>query len=76
MNSYLGQRFVDSYYRYSPGVADYLRENETARIAVRWALIPVAWVSFLSLHVHPFVLMLGFILIGASLINGVRRFYH
>ncbi len=62
MKSYFGQKFVDSYYQYSPDIADYLRENENARTAVRWALIPVAWVSLLSLYIHPFILMFGFML--------------
>jgi hypothetical protein len=65
LNNNLGKKFVETYYRYSPALADYLREHEGARTAVRFALIPVAGLSFAALYVHPFILMLGFMVMVA-----------
>jgi YVTN family beta-propeller protein len=41
MKSEAGREFVRLYYRYSPAVADYIRERESLRAAVRWGLWPV-----------------------------------
>ena len=44
MKSAAGRAFVHLYYLYSPAVADYIRERESLRAAVRWALWPVVTV--------------------------------
>ena len=36
-----GREFVRLYYRYSPDIADYIREQDSLRAAVRWGLWPV-----------------------------------
>jgi hypothetical protein len=41
LTNFIGQGFVDSYYRYSPPLADFIREHETLKTATRWALAPV-----------------------------------
>lgn len=40
-----GKWFVKKYYRYSPPVADYLREHETMRSVTRHLLKPLVWLS-------------------------------
>ncbi len=41
MTSSLGRAFVDLYYRYSPPVADFLRDHDLFRSVVRFLLVPV-----------------------------------
>jgi hypothetical protein len=49
MTNLLGRKFVELYYRFSPPMADYIREHETLRTAVRWMLSPL--VEFSKLFV-------------------------
>jgi YVTN family beta-propeller protein len=37
----LGTAFVEFYYKHSPPIADYLKEHENMRTAVRWGLQPI-----------------------------------
>ena len=43
MRSEAGRNFVDWYYRYSPAIANFIRERDSLRAAVRWALWPLVW---------------------------------
>ena len=67
MKSEAGRAFVRLYYRYSPAVADYIRERDSLRAAVRWVLWPV--VSTIK-HPEP-ALSMGLVL--ALLIIRIRR---
>ena len=67
MKSEAGRAFVRLYYRYSPAVADYIRERESLRAAVRWGLWPV--VSAIK-HPGP---ALSMVLVLALLIIRIRR---
>ena len=44
MNSAAGREFIRLYYRYSPDIADYIRERDSLRAAVRWGLWPLVLV--------------------------------
>jgi len=67
MKSEAGREFVRLYYRYSPAVADYIRERDALRAAVRWGLWPV--VSVIK-HPAPAISMA---LVLALLIIRIRR---
>ncbi len=64
----LGQAFVDSYYRYSPPVADFISKHETLKIAARWALTPV--VGGVE---HPYTAASILLMIPAGIILALRR---
>jgi hypothetical protein len=45
----LGKSLVDFYYEFSPPVADFIAEHESLRAVVRWSLLPLIGVSWMSL---------------------------
>jgi hypothetical protein len=63
----LGQTFVDSYYRYSPPVADFISKHETLKIATRWALTPIVYCAEC-----PYLIMLVLI-IPPGIVLATRR---
>jgi hypothetical protein len=67
MKSAAGRGFVRLYYHYSPAVADYIRERDSLRAAVRWGLWPVV-----SVIKHP-APAIGVALVLALLIIRIRR---
>ena len=64
----LGQAFVNSYYRYSPPLADFIREHEALRTAARWALTPV--VDGIE---HPYTAASILLMIPAVIILTLKR---
>jgi hypothetical protein len=64
----LGQSFVNSYYRYSPPVADLIGKHESLKIAARWALTPV--VCGVE---HPYIAASMLLMIPAGIIMVLRK---
>jgi hypothetical protein len=46
----LGRKIVETYYRYSPPVADFIAKHDTLKTAVRIGLLPLVAVSYTALH--------------------------
>jgi hypothetical protein len=68
MRSTTGRGFVRLYNRYSPPIADFIRERDSLRAAVRWGLWPV--VSTIK-HPAPALTM---VLLFALVIIRIRRY--
>jgi len=64
MKSEIGRGLVHLYYRYSPPLADYIRERDSLRAATRWALWPVvAVVKHPESSAAIMLLMLGLVIV-------------
>jgi hypothetical protein len=68
LTNFLGQAFVNSYYRFSPPVADFIGKHETLKIAVRWALTPV-----IGSVEHPYTAASMLLMIPAGIVLALRR---
>jgi len=73
LSNHFGRELVEIYHKLSPPVADYLRQHSTARTAVRYALIPVTGVAYLSLHFHPLIILAGLAVLTLALAFALRR---
>jgi len=67
----IGRGILDAYYTFSPPVADYLHKHPLARAVVRYALIPITGIAYISLYIHPLALLFAFTLL---LLTGVYFF--
>lgn len=63
----MGSTFVSLYYRLSPPIADYIKERDTLRTAVRLSLWPVVYTIK-----HPFVAYGIILLIGVLIVRRTR----
>jgi len=70
----LGQAFVNSYYRYSPPVADFIREHEVLRTAARWVLTPVVGGIEHPYAATSILLMVPAVIVLASRMKKVKRY--
>jgi len=67
----IGRDILKGYYKFSPAVADYLHKHPFARVIVRYALIPITGIAYISLSIHPLALLFAFILL---LLTGIYFF--
>jgi len=76
----VGRSFVELYYNYSPPVADFIANHDNLRAVVRWSLLPIVGVSWMALHLGPWVtmgagiLMVFVMFMGVGIILRRRRF--
>lgn len=56
----IGRDIVDAYYKFSPPVANYLHNHPFARAVVRYALIPITGMAYISLQIPLLVLLFAF----------------
>jgi hypothetical protein len=67
----IGRAFVNTYYRYSPPVAEFIVDHDILRSIVRWSLMPLIGFSWMLLHIG-----VAPILIFLSLIMTTGYFYY
>ena len=67
----IGRGILEGYYRFSPSVASYLHKHPLARAIVRYALVPITGIAYISLFIHPLALLFAFIFM---LLTGVYFF--
>jgi len=72
----IGQRIVNVYYKLSPAVANYLYKYPFARAVVRFALFPITGIAYISLLIHPLVLVCTFIVLLLGGFYYARRLKH
>ena len=73
----VGDRFIRFYYKYSPPVADFIKDHDIIKSIVRLSLLPIVGVSWVALnidHESTLALMFFFIFSFAILVCFRRRF--
>jgi hypothetical protein len=77
LTNIVGRVIVDLYYAYSPPAADFIASHDTLRLMVRWGLLPVVGVSWMSLNIglSTTLVLIGLLIcfIGASAAIALRR---
>ena len=58
-----GRMFINSYYKYSPPIADFIAKHETLKTAVRISLLPLVAISYSTLHFGLTITATGLLLI-------------
>ena len=73
----LGSAFADIYATYSPPLADFIARHEILRLAVKWGLLPLVGVSWMTLHFGLWLtlLLMTFVLVllGVAAMITLRR---
>lgn len=72
----VGRSFVRFYYKVSPPLADYIKEHESLKTAVRVALMPLVAISYSTLHFGPVIMLtmlVVFLIIPILLVSFYRR---
>ena len=73
LNSSLGKGLVQTYYTYSPPIADFIAEYDSLRMIVRISLLPIVGFSWIVLKIGP-VSTLAFMLFFISCFMGLTMF--
>jgi len=68
LNNRMGKAFVHIYNTYSPPVADFIANHDTLRALVRWSLLPVVGMTWISINFGS-ISSLVFIILLLSLIS-------
>ena len=70
----IGRSIIDTYYKFSPPVADYLSKHPSARTVMRYVVVPITGIASISLSIHPLVLLCAFIFLLLTGVYLARRF--
>ncbi len=60
-----GRAFVDSYYKYSPPMANFIANHDTIRKMVRWCLLPIVGLIWVVLRFGVVLVLLFMVLLSA-----------
>jgi len=71
LTNLIGRYILDAYYKFSPPVANFLHNHPFARAVVRYSLIPITGIAYVSLSIHPLALLFAFMVL---LLTGVYFF--
>ncbi|MDO8282311.1 MAG: CFI-box-CTERM domain-containing protein [Thermodesulfovibrionia bacterium] len=72
----IGNSFVQTYYKYSPPIADFIAKHATLRAMVRWSLLPLVGMSWSLLYFGPLLTIIFILLLTAFLISFIRHRQH
>jgi len=77
INNSLGKLFINLYNTYSPPLADFIADHSTVRFMVKWSLLPLVAVSWISLNIGLLptltIILLMLIFINISIVVLFRR---
>lgn len=63
---------MELYYTYSPPIADFIGKHAGLKVLVRLGLLPLVWVSWVTLNLRPVTTLALALLFGTGLIVLVR----
>ncbi len=69
----IGDAFVQTYYRHSPPIADFIAEHDALRAMVRWSLLPLVGMSWSLLNFGPAATLMLFILLTVGIAGLIRH---
>jgi len=64
----MGRKLIKYYYRYSPEIAEYIKEHESIKLIIRYSLIPVVFLIYLYMT-HGMVLICSLVIVMLTCIT-------